>query len=51
MCINLNDIAILNIRGVDYRCIINGISKSDGVNVLQNTDMTEKEEYYKDKKL
>ena len=51
MCINLNDIAISNIRGVDYRCIINGISKSDGVNVLQNTDMTEKEEYYKDKKL
>ena len=51
MCINLNDIAILNIRGVDYRCIINGISKSDGVNVLQNTDMTEKEECYKDKKL
>ena len=51
MCINLNDIAILNIWGVDYRCIINGISKSDGVNVLQNTDMTEKEEYYKDKKL
>ena len=51
MCINLNDIAILNIRGVDYRCIFNGISKSDGVNVLQNTDMTEKVEYYKDKKL
>ena len=51
MCMNLNDIAILNIRGVDYRCIINGISKSDGVNVLQNTDMTEKEEYHKDKKL
>ena len=34
MSINLNDIAILNIPGVDYRCIINGISKSEAVNVL-----------------
>ena len=34
MSINLNDIAILNILGVDYRCIINGISKSEAVKVL-----------------
>ena len=26
MSINLDDIAILNIRGTDYRCIIDGIS-------------------------
>ena len=26
-------------RGVDYRCIINGISKSDVVNILQNPDL------------
>ena len=31
MFINLNDIAILNLRGVDYHCGINGISKSDSV--------------------
>ena len=40
--INLNDIAILNINGADYRCIINGISTSDVVNLLQNTDLTER---------
>ena len=39
--INLNDIAILNIRGVDYCCIINGNSRSDTVNLLLNADLTE----------
>ena len=34
--------AILNINGADYRCIINGISKSDAVNLLKNADLTEK---------
>ena len=37
-----NDTAILNIRDVDYRCIINGISKSKSINVLQNTGLIEK---------
>ena len=36
------DIAILNICGIDYCCIINRISKSDAVNVLQNAGLTEK---------
>ena len=48
-CINdvytLTDIAILNIRGDDYRCcIINWITKSDTVNLLQNPDVTEERE-------
>ena len=43
MSVNLNDIAILNIRGVDYRCIVNRIRKSDTVNLQQNTDLTEDE--------
>ena len=34
--INLNGISILNIRGVDYHCIIKGTSKKDAVNVLKN---------------
>ena len=42
--INLDDIAILNIRGVDYRCVVNGISKSKTVNLLQNADLSEKRE-------
>ena len=39
---NLSDIAILNIKGCDYRCIINGISKSEAMKLLQNIDLTEK---------
>ena len=41
MFIYLNNIAFLNIQGVDYRFIINGISKSAAVNLLQNADLTE----------
>ena len=33
MHINLNDIAILNISGTDYHCIIYGISKRKAVNL------------------
>ena len=44
---NLSDIAISNIKGSDYRCIISLISKNDSVNLMKNTDLTEKVEYYK----
>ena len=40
--INLSDIAILNICDVDYCRIIDRISKSDAVNLLQNAGLTEK---------
>ena len=40
--INLSDIAILNIGGVDYQCIINGMRKSKTVNLTEKTDLTEK---------
>ena len=42
MSINLNDIAILNISAADYRCIINGISKRDALNLLKNANLTKK---------
>ena len=42
MSINLSDIAVLNIKGSDYHCIISLISKNDAKNLLQNADMTEK---------
>ena len=42
MSANLDDIAILNIRSVDYRCITNKIDESKAINILQNTDLTEK---------
>ena len=38
--VNLNNIAILNISGVDF-CIVNEIAKSEAVNLLQNADFTE----------
>ena len=39
---NLSDVAILNIRGIDYRCIISAISKSEAVYLLQKADLKEK---------
>ena len=42
MSINLNDIVILNIKGSDYGCIINLISKNVVINFIKNADLTEK---------
>ena len=39
---NLSNIAILNIKGSNYCCIINGISKDEAINLMQNADLTEK---------
>ena len=41
MSMNLIDIAILNIKGSNYRCIISGISKNEAINLRQNADLTE----------
>ena len=41
MSMNLSDVSILNIHGFDC-CIINRISKSEPVNLLQNVNLTEK---------
>ena len=40
MSVNLNNIAILNIYGVDYGCIINGTEKSEAINLLKNIDLS-----------
>ena len=42
MSMNLSNIAILNINGVDYRCIVNKISKIEVVDLLQKADINEK---------
>ena len=39
---NLSNIAILEIHGVEYHCVINGISKSEAINLMQNIDLSEK---------
>ena len=40
--INLSNIAILNIKGSDYCCIVSLISKNEAINLMQNADLTEK---------
>ena len=42
MFLSLNDIAISNVKGSDHHCIISLISKNEAINLLQNTDLTEK---------
>ena len=42
MSANFKDVAILNIKGSDYGCIISLISKNEAINLLQNDDLTEK---------
>ena len=44
---NMSDIAILNIKGSDYCCIISLISKNEAINLMQNADLTL--EHYKSK--
>ena len=39
--ININDIALLNIKGVDDCCIICGIRKSQAINLMENVELTE----------
>ena len=46
MSMNLSDIAILNIKGSDYQCIVSFISKNGAINLLQNADLTKKAEHY-----
>ena len=40
MSIDLSDIAILNVKGADYHCIISGISKSKATYLVQNINLT-----------
>ena len=39
MSVSLNDIAILNIKGSGYGCIISLICKNEAINLLQNADL------------
>ena len=47
MFMNLNNIAILNIPGIDYRRITNGINKCEAVNSIQNAKKVKKADHYK----
>ena len=37
LCLNLSDIAIITIKNIDYLCIIHNISKSEEINLLENS--------------
>ena len=39
---NLNDIIFMKICGLDYHCIMNKISKSEVLTILQNADLSKK---------
>ena len=42
MSVNLSNIAILNIKGSDYHCIISLICKNEAINLTQYADLTKK---------
>ena len=42
MSMRLSDNAILNSKSADYCCIVSGISKSEAINLMHNTDLTKK---------
>ena len=37
-----SNIAILNIKSVHHCCIIRGISESEAINIMHNSDLTKK---------
>ena len=37
LCVNIGDIAVITIKNVDSRCIIHNISKSETINLLENS--------------
>ena len=39
--VDITGIAVVNIEGVGYHCIIVGITKSEAINLLENADLSE----------
>ena len=39
MCMNISNIAVLNIKGPNYCCIISLISKNQAIKLIQNTNL------------
>ena len=37
LCLNICNIAIITVKNVDYHCIMYNISKSEGINLLENS--------------
>ena len=45
---NVTDIAIITVKNVDYHCIFHNISKSEAINLLKNSVLTEIVVIYKE---
>ena len=39
LSVNISDIAIITVKSVDYRVIIHKISKSEAINLLENSGL------------
>ena len=44
MSVGMKNITILDVYGVDYRCIIDGTGKSEAIKLSRNADFSEKSE-------
>ena len=42
MACELKNIAIVNVKGVDYRCVLWNITKNDAINMLGNSKLDDK---------
>ena len=42
MAYELKNIAILNVKGVDYRCALWGVTKNEAINILDNSKLDDK---------
>ena len=42
MAYELEYIAILNVKGIDYRCVIWTMTKNDAINMLNNSKLDDK---------
>ena len=45
MAYELTNIAILNVKGVDYRCALWNMSKNDAINRLNNFKLDDRDEH------
>ena len=43
LCLNVSDIAIITVKNVDYCCIIYNISKSEVINLLENSVLEDRD--------
>ena len=37
ICVNISDITIATVKGIDYRCAIHEISKYEAIQLLENS--------------